>query len=161
MALASCISGPYSATWNSSDVGQQEDGFRLRQSVNKQVVRSNTYGDSAIDAVYRGGDVFLSFTGIEYVAAKAVLWPYGSFGAMGQVGRLDQGSSLVQSTVLTAASGTPAAATPATLTCAKSIVDENLNSELLFASRLRVVPITMRCYPYDNGSGTIIWFSTT
>jgi len=160
MALATCISGPYTATWNSSDVGQQEDGFRLRQQVNKQIVRSNSYGDSAIDGVYRGGDVFLSFTGIEYSAAKAVLWPYGSFGTMGQVGRLDQGSSLAAAAVLTAVAGTPAAATPASLTASQAIIDENLNSELLFASRLRVVPITMRCYPYTSSSNTI-WFSTT
>lgn len=163
MALASLISGPYSGTWNSTDVGQQEDGFRLRQQVNKQTVRSNSYGDSAIDAVYRGGDCFLIFTGIEFLVMKAVMWPYGAFGVMGQVGRLDVGSSIAQAAVLTAVSGTTAYAASgavATLTATQSIVDENLNAEMAFASRLRVVPVTMRLYPYTSSSNTV-WFTVT
>lgn len=163
MALASLIAGPYSGTWNSTDVGQQEDGFRLRQQVNKSLVRSNSYGDSAIDAVYRGGDCFLIFTGIEFLAMKAVMWPFGSFGVMGQVGRLDVGSTIAKAAVLTAVSGTTAyseSGAVATLTASQTIVDENLNAEMAFASRLRVVPVTMRCYPYSS-AGSVIWFSVT
>ena len=160
MALATVVAGPYTGTHNAASVGLTEDGFRLRQSVSKQLIRSDAYGDSVIDSVYRGGDVFLTFSGIEYSSAIAPWIIYGAgFGVMGQVGRLDQGSTIAFSSVLTAVAGTTAQSAPATLTATQSIIDENFNQELAFAARGRFVPLTMRCYPYSSSG--IRWFSTT
>jgi hypothetical protein len=161
MALAAVIAGPFGAAWGSgpTSLGMTEDGIKLRQQVAKQLITSDSYGDSVIDGVFRGGQVFLTMVGIEYSAAIAGMWPYGTFGVMGQVGRLDFGSSIAQQAVLTAVAGTTAATVPATLTAAQTAPDENMNAELQFAARGRYVPITLRCYPYSSTG--IRWFSTT
>ena len=158
MALLAVIAGPYSNTYSGTSLGAVEDGFRVRQSVNKEVVnKSDSYGDSAIDGVFRGGDVLITLVGLEYTAAMAAFWPYGVFGIMGQVGRMDVGSTIAAATVLTAISGTTAAATPTSLTASQTIIDENFNQELLFRSGQRNVPITLRCYPYSSTG--IRWFT--
>lgn len=161
MALAAVIAGPYGAAWGSgpTSLGMSEDGVRLRQQVSKQLITSDSYGDSVIDGVFRGGQVFMTMVGIEYAAAVAAMWPYGALGVMGQVGRLDFGSSVAQQAVLTAVSGTTASTAPATLTAAQTAPDENLNAELQFASRARYVPVSLRCYPYSSSG--VRWFSTT
>ncbi len=159
MGLVALIAGPYTGTWSGTSVGLVDDGFRLRLGVNKELVKGDAYGDSAIDGVYRGGDVFLTLTCIEYGAAIAVFWPYGTLGVMGQVGRSDVGSTIAAATVLTVVSGTTAASTPASLTASQSIISEDYNAELAFRSGNRPVPITLRCYPYSSTG--IRWFSTT
>lgn len=161
MALATVVAGAYTAAYNSSDVGQQEEGFRLRWQFATQNIMSDTYGDTVIDSVLRGANVFLSFTGIEYSDAAAVMWPVGTLGLMGLCGRLVEGSSLSKATVLTAVSGTTAASTPATLTASKTFLSENAQNELLFANKARYVPIELRLYPYDTGSSAFGWFTTT
>jgi hypothetical protein len=159
MALASITAGPYQGAWNSTSVGQSSDGFRLRYSVSKEVVRSDLYGESVIDAVFRGADVFLIWMGIEYQYALAPFWPYGAFGVAGQAGTLDVGSGLSASMVLTVVTGTTAVGAPNTLTGSQAIIDENFNGELAFRSGARMPPLTMRFYPYSSGG--VRWFSTT
>lgn len=161
MALATVVAGPYTCTYNSSSVGQQEDGFRLRWQFSQQNITSNTYGDSVIDAVLRGANVFLQFTGIEYASAAPLMWPVGTLGLMGLVGRMVEGSTLSKATVLTAVSGTTAASSPATLTASKTFLSENSQNDIQFASRARYVPIELRLYPYDTASSAFGWFTTT
>ena len=154
MPLANIIAGPYTASWQSAAVGQSQNGFRLRSSVNKEMVRSDAYGDSAIDGVWRGGNVMLLFVGIEYTAGLPVFWPYGgAFGLFGQAGTLDVGSTFAQQISLTVTSGTPAVGNPTNLSGNQSILDENFSGETEFRSGARVLPISMRLYPYVN-SGT-------
>jgi len=163
MALATVIAGGYTATYNSTDMGQQEDGFRLRLSFAKEEIRSNTYGDSVIDAVYRGGNCFLSGTFIERdsVLAKAAVSPFNPYGTamghMGLVGRLDFGLS--QSLVMTAISTLSAASSLATLTATNAIIDQNLSTEVPLANRASFLPLTFRLYPYL--STDVKWFSVT
>lgn len=161
MALATVVAGNYTNTYNSTSLGQVEDGFRLRWQLAKQNVMSDSYGDTVIDSVLRGANVFLLFTGIEYTAASAAMWPIGALGLIGQVGRMVEGSSLSKATVLTAVSGTTAASAPASLTASKTFLSENAQTEILMANRARTVPIELRLYPYDTASSAFGWFTTT
>lgn len=163
MALATVIAGAYTATYNSTAMGQQEDGFRIRMSIAKEEIRSNTYGDSVIDAVYRGANVFLSGTFIERdsVLAKAAVSPFNPYGAgmgiMGLVGRLDFG--LTSPIVLTAISGLSATSSLTSLTATNAIIDQNLSTEVSLANRASFLPLTFRLYPYL--SSDVKWFAVT
>lgn len=158
MPLASAVAGPYTCSHNAASPGLTRDGFRLNVERFKTPVQSDYYGESVIDSVIRGGNVSLTWEGIEYAAAVAVLTNH-QFAAHVLAGKLDVGSTLVETTTLTAVAGTTAASTPASLSSTHSVPMEGQN-ELLFAAQLRTVPITLRFYPYDS-SGTVIWFATT
>jgi hypothetical protein len=159
MALAAITAGPYTGAYDGTSVGQSQDGFRLRYNVNKEVVRSDLYGESVIDACVRGRDVFLIWMGIEYQYALAPFWPYAAFGVGEQAGVLDVGSGLASSMILTVVTGTTAVGAPNTLTGAQAIIDENFNGELAFRSGARTLPVTMRLYPYISSG--LRWFSLT
>ena len=161
MALFTIIAGPYTATWSAVSTGTTEDGFRVRHQVSKLLITGDAHGDSVIDGVYRGGNVFISFTGLEYNSLIAIFNPYGAIGIQGQVGRLDFGSSISKPMILTAVAGTTAVADPATLTASESIISENSASDIQYASRNRTVAIEMRCILYDTGGAAIGWFTTT
>lgn len=163
MALATVIAGGYTATWAAAAMGQQEDGFRLRLSFAKEEIRSNTYGDSVIDAVYRGGNCFLTGIFIERdsVLLKAAVSPFNPYGAatgfMGLAGRLD--FALSSSIVMTAIATLSAASSIATLTATNAIIDQNLSTEVLMANRASFLPLTFRLYPYL--STDVKWFAVT
>lgn len=161
MALDTFIAGRYSSTYNAVDCGITENGYELQQeSNNQEIAPSDAYGDSVLDLVYRGGQVFCQFEGKAYKAGIVTpFWPWSSIGAMGLIGRL--GSDVASAFVLTATASTPAAAAPATLTGTKSILASNFPARLLFSSVLRTVPVRLRMLPYDSGSGTIKWFAIT
>lgn len=154
----SFIAGGYTATFDSSALGQIEAGFTLDFSFMKRIITGDNFAESPQDAVFRGMAAFIQYTLLEYNAAGAIkaMWPYGTtfLTLASKVGVLD--SSVVKSLVLTAVAGTPAAATPATLTLPRSILAPNYPVNLLFAPDLRTVPIRQQCYPDANGVfGTI------
>lgn len=163
MGLVTAVAGGYTATYNSNAMGQQEDGFRLRMSFAQEDIRSNTYGDAVIDAVYRGGNCFLYGIFIERnsVVANAAASPFnpygGAIGEMGLIGRLAEG--LAQAIVLTAISTLSAASSIASLTASKAIIDQNLPTELSLANRASFLPLAFRLFPYL--STTVKWFSVT
>lgn len=136
----------------------------MQQESRAEVIsRSDAYGEAAIDAVYRGGDVHLQFDAMAYKAgATTPFWPFGALGVMATtaapVGRL--ASNMAQAMVLTAAANTPAAAAPATLTMSKALLAENNPARLLFNSMLRKVPIRLRAWPSET-TGTVTWFTIT
>lgn len=161
MPLDTFIAGRYSGTYNAVDVGITENGYELQQESNVQeITPSDAYGDSVIDSIYRGGNVFLQFEGKAYKAgALTPFWPWGSLGVQGVIGRL--ASDVAAAQVLTATASTPAAAAPATLTGTKALLAANFPARLLYSSVLRTVPIRLRIYPYDSGGGAIKWFTMT
>lgn len=176
MALDTFIAGRYSATWNTSDVGITADpGYELDMSAElEDVTGTDLYGDSVIDGIYRGGQCFCQWTSKAYkTGSLAALWPFGgTLAGNGALGVLFNpganntpggilASDLAKAFVLTATAGTPASATPATLTATKALLAKNYSSRLLFNSRLREVPVRLRFYPYDAGSALIRFFSTT
>lgn len=151
------IAGGYTATWNSQALGQAAAGYRLSHEVFRRLVRGDTYAETPQDGIYRGAEVSLAFTMIEYDAAglQGIKWPYNvsTKWTVGTVGRADVAGSLAKALVLTAVAGTPAAATPATLTLTLSILHENFPVEVLFAPDLREIPLRMRVYPSSGVFG--------
>lgn len=122
------------------------------------VNNSDAYGKSLLDAIYQGGDYFASFQCMEYrTGSIAAFWPFGAMGVMGVIARLyfDMSAALV----LTAIAGTPAAATPATLTASKSILAPGFNGRLLYGPTLRKVPIRLALLPFTSTG--VRWFTQT
>lgn len=161
MALETLIAGPYSGTYNSVDVGVTENGYEIQQESSVQdITPTDLYGDTVIDSVYRGGNVFLQFESKAYKTGSITpFWPWAALGLHGTSGRL--GSNVASAMVLTAKAGTTASTTPATLTGSKSILAPNSPARLLYSSVLRTVPVRLRVYPVDTGGGVIGWFTMT
>jgi hypothetical protein len=156
----SFIAGRYTATFNLLSLGQMAEGFRLSHQFFKRLITGDAGGDAPQDGVYRGAEMMLSATALEYNAAgiATAMWPYGSFLTMGTPGRLDVGSDIIESIVLTAIAGTPAATVPATLTLPQCVLAEGFPVDLLFAPDLREVPLRFRVYP---NATTYVFGSTT
>lgn len=149
------------------DLGIQEQGYELSwQTVFEDVQESDAYGAMLIESIYRGvTNVGLMFTALEYKdATLAVATQYApmlaagarSFGP-GTVGR--RATDAAATVVLTATGGTPAAASPASLTAALVSIGPQA-ARLVLNSKLRKLPLQTRIYPY-NDSGTVKFFTTT
>jgi hypothetical protein len=149
----SFIAGQYFASYNGQSLGQAADGLRLSWQTFGQLVRGDNFAQAPQDEVYQGMEMDLAARLIEYNAAgvAAAMWPAGSFLSMGVVGRLAVGSALAKQIVLTALAGTPAAATPASLTFPTAKLKENFPVEVLFAPALREVPLRWRIFPNSSG----------
>lgn len=148
------IAGRYTATWNSLACGQTADGFRMSHSIFKRLVTGDAMAQAPQDGIYQGAELFMAMRLIQYdsAALPTIMWPYSAtFLDMSTIGRTDVGQSLAKSLILTAVAGTPAAATPATLTLPNSILAEGFPVELLFAPDLREVPLRQRVYPNSSG----------
>lgn len=164
MAIETFLSGAYTGTYNSVAIGLTRDGYRLRYSMSQQAIdRSDGFADSLLDGVWRGGRVTVSFTTLSYAKGIAVVWPWSSAlyilsETASPIGRL--ASDVAKSLVLTSTAGTPAATTPATLTATKAIVPPNFDTEILYDSSLREVPIQLALLPV-NSAGTVSWATTT
>lgn len=166
MPLGTFIAGRYSATYNAVNVGITRQGYTLEITPKEEMINeTDAYGLSTIDWIIRGGDCFLQYVSREYMAgslAPLVRNFTGTLGGMqaaaSPVGRL--ASNVAQSMVLTAAAGTPAAAAPATLTALLSLLAPGYNTQILFDSRLREVPVRLQLLPNDV-TGTLSWFTTT
>lgn len=115
----------------------------------EMINRSDVYGDTMLDIIYRGCDWFFQTEFKEYRAGPiAVAFPWGAIGVLGTIGRL--GSDVALPLVLTATAGTPAATTPATLTAPKAILAPNSNPRAQFNSRLRTLPVRMVLLPVSD-----------
>lgn len=162
------IAGGYTAVYNSVTIGQVESGFRIDHSLFKRLIIGDNFAEGPQDAVNRGAAVFCSFAMMNWdtvvgSAALRAIWPYGSsyLDHTEAVGKLDVGSSLVKSLVLTAITATPAAANPATLTLTNAILAENFNVSILFAPDLRTMPVRMRAYPSQSAIINGTWQDAT
>ena len=160
MPLGTFIAGAYTGTYNAVAVGLTKEGFRLRfQFLKRLIDRSDQYGDTILDAVYRGCNVNLTLQAIEYKAGvTGPAFPYAALGVLGVIGRLD--SNIAQAVVLTSTAGTPAAAAPASWTGSKCILGENNNVEWVYDSSNRETPIGFRVYPYDATGTVKFWVET-
>lgn len=113
-----------------------------------------------LDGVYRGTNWFFQTEFMETKAGPvAAAYPWGAFGVQGIVGRLM--SDVAASLVLTSTAGTPAVATPATLTATKAILAPGSNPQAQYTSRLRTMPVRLVLLPVDVGGGVIKNFTTT
>lgn len=164
MALDTIIAGRYSGTFNAVDVGITQNGYELEQGSSAEMVdETDAYGGSAIDAVYRGGNVFLTFESKAYKAGSITpFWPWGALGTMltaaAPLGRL--ASAVASAMVISAVAATPAAAAPATLTGPLAILAPNQSARLLYNSKVRNVPVRLQFFP-SNSAGTVTWWTQT
>jgi len=151
--MANFIAGPYTATYKGSALGQTADGYRISHQFFKRLIQGDSYAQSPQDEVYQGAEVFVQMRLIQYDSAgvQAIMWPYGAYMNIGQVGRVSRQQSLTGALVLTAVAGTPAATVPASVTVSNAILAEGFPVELLFAPDLREVPLRLRCFPSVAG----------
>lgn len=150
------IAGQYTATLGGSALGQIQEGIELRWQSFKSTIVGDNFAEARQDAVYRGVNLDALYTLMEYNAAAALsaFWPWdATFLDMGTVGVLE--SSLDKQLILTAVAGTPAAATPATITLPNCILADAPTGFTLEPA-LRVIAIQQHVYP--NASGV---FGTT
>jgi hypothetical protein len=143
-------------------VGITQTGYELSQDGKAEVINeTDAFGESTIDLVYRGGDVYIGFDSRAYkTGAITPFWPWAALGLMGIIARL--ASDIASSMLLTATTGTPAFTNgPKTLTGSKTLLAPNMSQKLLFNSKLRNVPNRLLVLPVDTGGGVIGWFSTS
>lgn len=144
------IAGAFTATYDGSTIGQTEAGFNYEWTVNKRLITGDNQAATPQDAVFRGHEMFVSFSLLEFNAAKAqaAFWPYSAtFGAQGTVGTLDVAGSYVKSLVLTPVSGTPLNTLGLAYTFSRAILAEGFPVNILFQPDLITVPLRMRIYP--------------
>ncbi len=142
-------------------MGITDEGYALQWSAKAQVIeKSDVYGEMMLDGVYRGSNWFFQTEFLEYKSGPvAAAFPYGGFGVQGVIGRLM--SDIAAAMVLTSTAGTPAVATPASLTATKAILAPGSDPSAQFNSRLRTMPVRLVLLPVDIGSGVIKNFTTT
>jgi len=163
MATSNFVAGQYTVTFGATPgaCGQAKEGIRTTAQVFKQLITGDSFAQAPQNAVYQGAECFVQWTAIEYLAAKiqAMIWPYHASNtpfSMSTIGRLDVldvalTNNIAQQLILTALAGTPAAASPATLTFPFAVLAENFPVELFFAPALREIPLRMRVYPNASG----------
>lgn len=176
MALHATIAGPYGMTHRPRNTGttystgETKDGFVIRWKFSKHLIKGTAWAETVVDAVYQGGEVFLDFVSVQayhmafHTSWSQLGWPYSTVtGRIGYIGAMDVGSGFTGATVLTAISDTTAAEvlSPATFTAMESVIREDHEVTSNLNSRLRVVPISMRLFPYDTGSSNYGYFSYT
>lgn len=162
------IAGAYYWTYNGLYLGTTENGFRLSMTSYGDPIKGDNLGDSIQDFVYRGGDVSVEGTIQEFEAARLggnlqapvkvnisnnqIFWPYGVMGYTGAIGTLASlySAPLVGTPVL----GTSAAAAAVkNLTIQYSILPPNYDVGILFAARLRNLPIRLQALPHNPADG--------
>jgi hypothetical protein len=172
-ALVLPISGPYTGTWAGSPLGtQNDDGFVLTGAYQGQEVSGrDAYGMSLIEAIFRGINWRLRFTGLEWSrpGILAAMQAFGSFQAptntftptLTTVGQ--RFSAFAQPLVLNnilpvQAFGTGPGANPtfiAMLTAAGAVLAPQSNIQSMLTSKLREAPIEMVLLPYQATVGSL------
>ncbi len=152
------IAGPYTVTWNSTSVGiflgDENVPSIIVRNLEEPIANSDKYGKTKIDGIHMGQMWIFQGVLMEYSKGTPVVDPFGTFGsALGVIGVLRW--TLAKALVLTAVSGTSAAATPATLTSNKTIQSADFDAKVTFGPQLRVVPIRLDMLPYDVGAGAV------
>lgn len=153
------VSGPYTATWNGSALGtQNDDGYVLNGTYQGQEVNaSDAYGMTLVEAIWRGLNWRMRFRGLEFnkPGMLSAIQALGSSGAaattftpvLANIG--DRMSKFGQALVLTAVLGSFPPTMPATLTALSAIVAPQSNVEYLMTSKVREAPFEMVLLPYS------------
>lgn len=168
MALGTFTPGEYVMTYDSSAIGMcMADGKSLQfRDHQKKINNTDRYGDTRIDGIYRGKDVFLRLIVKEWTAGvKKMLWPWSVpaapvfDGKLGLIGQL--ASDCAKVLVLTPVANTPAATNgPASLTANKAILAPENDVSILFGPDERDIPLLLDLLPYDD-TGVIRMFTLT
>lgn len=136
------------------DPGLVEGVRRFRRRKKGIQIKADLYGDSVIDGIYRGEEIFFQMTFKEWKAALLnVLHPYSTagWGDLGLIGRLD--SDLAGDCTLTVLPGTPAATHgPSTIRARKLIIADENDLDFVLGNDQRDVPVLFRALPYEDGN---------
>lgn len=151
MAITAPIAGAYTGTLNPAAAGAvalnyTRQGFNLNfTQKGERVEESDLYGLSLIEIVYRGAQMTVDTICKVYAAVtRDALFPWaGAFGrvynAANPISAL--ASVLPDALVFTAVANTPAASSPATLTCPAVSLSPDQNFNIILNSVVREVPL--------------------
>ncbi len=85
------VSGHYTVTWNSQDIGTTEVGFNYRQTVYKEDIKIDDYGDTIINGIVRGIQMRIDFELSKWTTAlsSGIMFPYkdSTIGTIEGIGR--------------------------------------------------------------------------
>jgi hypothetical protein len=151
------VAGSYSVTWNSLALGVMQGSEQSpaieQQRFGELIDNTNAFGRTPIGQISQGGAAFFQCTMLEYKANTVqTLWPYTDVGYVPDVGTDDWDNA--KSLVLTAAAGTLAASSPATVTALHAFLREGYPIRLLYGPILRALPLQMRLFPYYVSGST-------
>lgn len=169
------VSGPYTATYNGSSLGtQNDDGYVLQGTYQGQEINAtDAFGMTLVEAIWRGLNWRLRFRGMEFnkPGILAALQAFGSSGAaattltpvLQSIG--DRYSKFAQALVLTSILGAYPPTMPTTLTALSAIVAPQSNVEYLMTSKVREAPFELVLLPYSavisSNNITATSFTTT
>lgn len=170
----SFIAGRYTGTHNSNALGicDNEAGIALEWQQFAEDVTGDNYAQTIQDQIYQGAALEAMFTLLEAdsAALAGLENPMGTGYALGTPGVPMVAASKVKAVVLTAVAGTSAyggagsggqsGGTPATITIYSACLAPGFPVRKVFNTKLRRIPIRLRCFPYNN-SGTITFASQT
>jgi hypothetical protein len=167
------VSGAMVGTWNGFALGtQNDDGYVLNATVQgEEVNRSDAYGMTLVEAIYRGINWRLQFTGLEWnkPGILAAMQAFGSTGAPSTTFTPDlygvgqRWTANCQALVLTATLGNPPTM-PQTLTALSAAIAPQMNMRSMITSKLREAPLEMVLLPYVAVVGSLtadVAFTTT
>jgi hypothetical protein len=163
----SLVSGAYTITYGGAALGLFGGDSELpmldQRTVGEDVNNTSLYGKALLDSIYQGNLVDFQFTCLEYGKAGVLTaaFPQSAVaGRLGTIGVLQYASHAAQ-LVMTAVAGTPAAASPATLTAPKVCLAHGFAVRLAFGPTLRKVPIRLRAFLATLGDASTGYYSTT
>lgn len=153
------ISGPYEGTWNTFNLGtQNDDGFVLTGTYQGQEINaSDVYGMTLMEGIWRGLNWRLRFRGLEWdkEGILAALQMFGSTSAtpqtefapsLGDIGeRWSTHSRVLLLTSILGGSPT----FPDTLTAVSAVIAPQSNTEVMMTSKMREAPLEMVLLPYE------------
>lgn len=166
------VAGPYRISYGAATLGHTERGIEMDFNPHEEPIIVDFMGDSKVDGVYTGGDVFLSMVLQEWdqAGARNAFWPYAPFfGSSGLIGRLQSDLPIFggggSAMVMTVIPGSRAAIVgPVTITAPITVLPGGQAIRHLFAARHRKVPLRLQCLPVNlsnQTAGEERWFITT
>lgn len=153
------VAGPYTGTYNALAIGFTIDGFKWRFDFKEELIqKTDLFAQTIIDSIYQGMNAGISYKSRVYDANNvAPISPWGALGvvytAAAPIAR--SARAVAKAFVLTSVAATPAAAAPASLTAALSLLEGGTPVELLFDSSAREIPVALRIFPTDGGAGLL------
>ncbi len=170
MAIVAPIAGAYTATYNRKGAGAAalnytRQGFNLNfTQKGERIEETDLYALTLIDIVGRGAGLTIdTICKVYSTAVTGALWPWATPLGTVYTGALPL-ATLASTTpdviIFTAVAGTPAAASPATLTSKVTLSPDNANSFKL-DSTLREVPLRCDSLLIDSPTGTGTLFTAT
>lgn len=171
MALGTFVAGRYTSTYtapgdSARSLGIMRDGYYISWALIRELMdKTDAYGRGAIEGFYQGVNVSISAIAKEWLlGVLTASAPFNGFTVVSGADSFEYGTVGKQDTdnagilVLTSTAGTPAAASPTTLTATYAIQDDQ-QVQHLYGPEHRSTPLNFRVYPYSSSG--IKLFTTT